>query len=137
LWGGGLERARLHKLARKLRLERVVHWAGDASADQLAEEYNRADVFCLPSVQEGFGIVFLEAMAARKPIIAARAAAVPEVVKKGLLTEPNNTEALAEAMATMYADSDLRNRLAACGDIYVKKYEMTRIAQQFLGAIFR
>jgi glycosyltransferase involved in cell wall biosynthesis len=132
--GGGPQRARLHKLAKKLRLEKVVHWVGDVSADQLAQEYNRADVFCLPSVQEGFGIVFLEAMAARKPIIAARAAAVPEVVEKGLLIEPDNSEALAEAIATMYADSELRNRLAACGEIYVRKYEMKRVAAQFLRA---
>jgi glycosyltransferase involved in cell wall biosynthesis len=132
--GGGPERVRLHKLAGKLHLEKVVHWAGDVSANQLAQEYNGADVFCLPSVQEGFGIVFLEAMAARKPIIAARAAAVPEVVENGLLTEPDNSEALAEAIATMYADSELCNRLAACGETHVKKYEMKRVAAQFLRA---
>ena len=91
--GGGPEAARLRRLWRELHLEGTVRWIGDVTASQLAAEYNRADVFCLPSVQEGFGIVFLEAMAAGKPIVAARAAAVPEVVHHGLLVEPKRRRA--------------------------------------------
>ncbi len=74
--GNGPEHARLQGICRELDLGRVVQWLGDVSLSSLAEEYNRCDVFCLPSVQEGFGIVFLEAMAAGKPIVAARAAAI-------------------------------------------------------------
>ena len=77
------EYRRLHQICRDLNLQSTVHWLGDISLNTLAAEYNRADIFCLPSVQEGFGIVFLEAMAAGKPIVAARAAAVPEVVRHG------------------------------------------------------
>jgi len=132
--GGGPETARLYRMTRELRLEGTVNWVGNAAPDALASEYNQADVFCLPSVQEGFGIVFLEAMAAGKPIIAARAAAVPEVVRHGLLVEPENSEALAEAIAAVYADSELRRRLGAAGKIDVKQYEMKRVAAQFLRA---
>ena len=60
-------------LSADLNLDRTVTWLGDVSRSQLAAEYNRCHVFCLPSVQEGFGIVLLEAMAAGKPIVAARA----------------------------------------------------------------
>jgi glycosyltransferase involved in cell wall biosynthesis len=130
--GGGPERARLHALSRTLRLEAVVHWVGDASLEALAQEYNRADVFCLPSVQEGFGIVYLEAMAAGKPIVAARAAASPEVVKHGLLVEPESPEALAEAILKLYSDSELRNQLGECGKQWVVNYEMKRVASRFL-----
>lgn len=133
--GGGWEEARLRTLWRELRLEPVVDWVGDASPDELACEYNTADVFCLPSVQEGFGLVFLEAMAAGKPIVAARAAAVPEVVTHGVLVEPENAEALAEGLAKVYGDSDLRVQLGEAGKREVEKYEMKRVAQQFLDAM--
>jgi glycosyltransferase involved in cell wall biosynthesis len=133
--GGGWEQMRLRTLWQELRLESVVHWVGDASPDELAREYNTADVFCLPSVQEGFGIVFLEAMAAGKPIVATGAAAVPEVVTQGLLVEPDNVEALADAIGQLYSDSDLRVRLGDAGRREVEKYEMTRVARQFLGAL--
>jgi glycosyltransferase involved in cell wall biosynthesis len=132
--GGGPECARLRRLWRTLRLEAVVRWVGDASAEALAREYNRADIFCLPSVQEGFGIVYLEAMAAGKPIVAAKAAATPEVVQHGLLAEPENAEALAEAILKLYSDSELRKRLAGCGRLWVANYEMKRVAKQFLEA---
>ena len=132
--GGGPETARLHRISRELRLEGTVSWVGNATPNALASEYNQADVFCLPSVQEGFGIVFLEAMAAGKPIIAARAAAVPEVVQHGLLVEPENSEAIAAAINAVYADSELRRRLGAAGKIDVKQYEMKRVAAQFLRA---
>lgn len=133
--GGGWEEARLRMRARELRLDKVVHWVGNASPDELAREYNSADAFCLPSVQEGFGIVFLEAMAAGKPIVAARAAAVPEVVTQGLLVEPESVEALADAIERLYGDSELRARLGQAGQIEVQKYEMKRVAEQFLRAL--
>ena len=86
--GNGPEDARLRSLCNGLNLGSTVQWLGDISIASLASEYNRSDVFCLPSVQEGFGIVLLEAMAAGKPIIAVRFAAVPEVVRNGILVEP-------------------------------------------------
>ncbi len=96
--GDGPERAKLQALSQAKRLGEHCHWLGDLSQDELAREYNRCDLFCLPSVQEGFGIVFLEAMAAGKPIVAARAGAVPEVVEQGLLVEPESEEALADGI---------------------------------------
>src|ERR1700756_1784849 len=90
--GNGPESNRLQQICCELGVERAVCWLRDVSMKELAAEYGRADIFCLPSVQEGFGIVFLEAMAAGKPIVAARAAAVPEVVRNGILVEPRNAE---------------------------------------------
>jgi glycosyltransferase involved in cell wall biosynthesis len=133
--GNGPEHDRLKAICRELDLGSVVQWLGDASLTSLAEEYNRCDVFCLPSVQEGFGIVFLEAMAAGKPIVAARAAAIPEVVRNGILVEPDDPAALAEAIVCLYRDSDLRFSLGAAGLRDVEQFEMSRVAAAFLAAI--
>jgi len=84
-----------------LGLGETVALLGDVSSERLAEEYVNASAFCLPSVQEGFGIVFLEAMAAELPVVACRIAAIPEVVldgTTGLLVAPRDPGALAEAL---------------------------------------
>jgi glycosyltransferase involved in cell wall biosynthesis len=130
--GNGPEYARLAQISQQLHLDPIVRWLGDVTISELAREYNRADIFCLPSSQEGFGIVFLEAMAAGKPIVAARAAAVPEVVRDGILVERDNPEALAEAILRMYRDPDLRQSLGSAGLRDVQRYGMRRVAQQFL-----
>ena len=130
--GSGPEQARLQRICNELDLGSMVRWLGNVSLSRLAEEYNRANVFCLPSVQEGFGIVFLEAMAASKPIVAARAAAVPEVVRNGILVEPENADALAEAILRLYRDDGLRYALGSAGCRDVEEFEMTRVAERFL-----
>ena len=133
--GGGPEAARLRHLSTKLRLDGIVRWFGDLPTAQLAVEYNRADVFCLPSVQEGFGIVFLEAMAAGKPIVAARAAAVPEVVRHGLLVQPESDDALADAIEALYRDSELRSSLARDGRRDVEQFDMRRVTRCFMETV--
>jgi glycosyltransferase involved in cell wall biosynthesis len=133
--GRGREAFRLRRLWTELRLEETVLWLGDLTAARLAEEYNRADVFCLPSVQEGFGIVFLEAMVAGKPIVATRAAAVPEVVRHGLLVEPGNDEPLADAIGRLYEDSQLRISLAEHGRRDVEDFDMPRVARSFIETV--
>ena len=135
--GNGPERPRLYDMTRELGIERFISWVGDVSMDQLAAEYNRADVFCLPSVQEGFGIVFLEAMAAGKAIIAANTAAMPEVIRHGVLFEPDRPEALANALILLDCDPDLRRLLGAAGSRDVQEFDMHRVARQFLSEVAR
>ena len=120
---------------RDLRLEGTVEWLGDISRGQLASEYNRCDAFCLPSVQEGFGIVLLEAMAAGKPVVAARAGAAPEVVPDAVLAEPESAEALAAGIERLYRDPDLRSAIAAAGSRRVEQFDARNVAQLFLEAV--
>jgi glycosyltransferase involved in cell wall biosynthesis len=132
--GDGPHAAPFGRLARELEAGDTVHWLGDVPRSQLAAEYNRADVFCLPSVQEGFGIVLLEAMAAGKPIVASRAAAIPEVAPHGLLVEPENPEALAAALETLYRSPEQRAAIGAEGLRRVEAFDALRVARLFLEA---
>ena len=135
LVGNGPEAARLRALHRDLNLADTVRFVGDVSREQLAAEYNRADLFCLPSVQEGFGVVFLEAMAAGKPIVAARAAAIPEVVPHGVLVEPDNVEALAAGIESLYRAPELCTAQAAAGSLWVEQFDAPRVAALFLDEV--
>jgi glycosyltransferase involved in cell wall biosynthesis len=103
--------------------------------DDLARQYVAADVFCLPSIQEGFGIVFLEAMASGLPVVAAIAAAVPEVVPQrqvGILVPPRNPAALAEALLELLRDDGLRRTYGAAARTWVEQYRWERVADRFL-----
>ena len=135
--GGGPEAPSLARLWRELKLEPVVTWAGEIPRHELAREYNRADVFCLPSVQEGFGIAFLEAMAAGKPIVAARAAAVPEVVRHGILVEPDNAEALADGIWRLWQDPQMRETIRQGQLKDVENYAMISVTKRFLREVDR
>jgi glycosyltransferase involved in cell wall biosynthesis len=130
--GNGPEAPRLRSIWRQKNLQPIVTWLGNVSQAELAREYNRCQVFCLPSVQEGFGIVFLEAMASGKPVVAARAGAAPEVVKHGILVDPDDEESLAEGIQRLYADRALRAALAAKGSDFVKQFDAPLVADAFL-----
>ncbi len=132
--GNGPRAADWRRLARELRLDSTVTWLGDVSRAELAREYRRASVFCLPSVQEGFGIVLLEAMAAGKPIAAARAGAIPEVAPQASLAEPDDAEALAEAIERLYRSDREREAQASAGLERVARFSAPLVARQFLDA---
>lgn len=133
--GGGPESSRLHRICEEKGLQSVVTWLEDIPQSELSREYNGCHVFCLPSVQEGFGLVFLEAMAAGKAIVAARSGAAPEVVPHGLLVEPNNEGALAEGIYRLYQDAGLRQSLALQGSEFVKRFDAPAVARIFMDAI--
>jgi glycosyltransferase involved in cell wall biosynthesis len=133
--GNGPCAADWRALAGDLKLSGAVTWLGDVSRSQLVNEYRACDLFCLPSVQEGFGIVLLEAMAAGKAIVASRAAAIPEVVPHGLLVEPESPEALAAAIEELHQSPAKRAELGRAGAQWVEQFDAPRVARLFLEAV--
>jgi phosphatidyl-myo-inositol dimannoside synthase len=135
--GEGPESARLRALHAALGLGDSVTFLGDIPRQALAVEYVGADCFCLPTVQEGFGIVFTEAMAAGLPIVACRAAAVPELVddgRTGLLVSPRNPEELAMALQRLLENPGLRAELGAAGAARVTAFDLEPVARRFVEA---
>ena len=132
--GNGPCAADWHRLARELRLGATVTWLGDVSRAELAAEYNSASVFCLPSVQEGFGIVLLEAMAAGKPIVASRAAATPEVAPHAELVAPDDASALAAGIERLWRSPEARDAQVRAGNNWVEQFDAPRVAREFVSA---
>jgi glycosyltransferase involved in cell wall biosynthesis len=136
--GRGPEWDALSRLHAELGLGDAVVLLGDLSRERLAEEYVNASVFCLPSVQEGFGIVFLEAMAAELPVVACRIAAVPEVVlhdTTGLLVAPRDPGALAETIERLIREPALARRLGREGRRRSLGFSPGAVAERFLSAV--
>jgi len=133
--GEGPEAARLRALHARLELDGTVVFLGEVPRRVLTVEYVGARCFCLPSVQEGFGLVLAEAMAAGLPVVACRAGAVPEVVidgRTGLLVPPRDPEALAEALARLLTDEPLRAALGDAGRRRVEEFDLEPVARRFL-----
>ena len=124
----------------ELALDDTVVLLGEVSRAQLSVEYVNADCFCLPTIQEGFGLVFAEAMAAGLPVVACRAAAVPEIVadgRTGLLVTPRRPEELASALERVLTDDPLRKEFAEEARRRVEEYDLARVARAFVEALPR
>ncbi|HVB99879.1 MAG TPA: glycosyltransferase family 4 protein [Candidatus Dormibacteraeota bacterium] len=116
--GDGDGRPGLEKLVIENGVGERVIFAGECPKQSLRRYYEIADVFVMPSRQEGFGIVFLEAMAAGKPVVASACGGAPEVVRDGedgYLVEYGDVSALAARLAGLLGDKGLRRRMGEAG----------------------
>ncbi len=115
--------AALHRRAAAPDLDGKVIFAGERT--DVPRLMAACDVFVMASLWEGFGLVFLEAMAAGKPVVATRVSAVPEVVidgVTGLLVPPEDPPALAGALHRLCDDAAERRRLGAAGYQRVREH---------------
>lgn len=116
--GGGDDLPRLQKLAADLGVADGVHFLAGLTREQIAACYSRADVFALPSTGEGFGLVFLEAMAFAKPVVGAACGGTTDVVEdgvNGLLVPPRDTQGLVQALGRLLGDGALCAELGRRG----------------------
>jgi phosphatidyl-myo-inositol dimannoside synthase len=90
----------LQALARRLKMERVVEFTGYRSDADLRHDFEGCRLFALPSEKEGFGLVYLEAMAHGRPSLGARSGGVPEVITEetGVLVEYGDVPGMASAI---------------------------------------
>ena len=107
--GDGPLRKSLSEQAKQLRIQDRVHFLG--WRDDVSQIMAAWDIFLMPSLWEGFGLVLLEAMSKRIPVIASNVSAIPEVVEHGetgLLVPPRNPDSLAQAIRMLVDDRALR-----------------------------
>jgi glycosyltransferase involved in cell wall biosynthesis len=87
---------------------------GRLSLERVADLLAHADVFCLPTLAEPFGVAFIEAMHAGLPVVGTRIGAVPDFLiprETGLFVEPNDVSGLADALTQLLADPDGTRRM--------------------------
>jgi glycosyltransferase involved in cell wall biosynthesis len=104
-----------------------IRVTGYVSAADLAEWYARAAVFAFPSLDEGFGMPVLEAMAAGIPVVTSNRSALPEVAgDAALLVDPDDTEALRQALRELTINGDLCLDLARRGTARARMFTWER-----------
>jgi phosphatidyl-myo-inositol dimannoside synthase len=127
--GSGDDLPRLRALAANLGVSHAVHFLENSSRQEIAACYERADLFALPSTAEGFGLVFLEAMAFSKAVIGAAAGGTIDVIEdgvNGLLVPPNDPERLAQALNRLLGDEKLCAELGRGGaEIVRQKFQFS------------
>ena len=104
----------------------------DAERD---DAYAASDVVCVPSAHEAFGLVYVEAWAFSKPVVALRIPTLVEIVegaRGGLLTD-HTPEAVADALSTLLADPGLRNELGRAGNDTASRRTWEAVARDTLG----
>ena len=107
-----------------------VEYRGYVPSGDREALFKGAQVFVLPSFEEGFGIPALEAMSAGVPVVVSNRGALPEVVgDAGLLIDPDDPESLAAALERLIGDSDLRATCARRGLERARQFTWTQTAR--------
>ena len=133
--GDGPARVTLEQQARALNLQDRVEFLGALAQKDLPRHYAECAVFALPSIREGMGLVFAEALLCGAPVIAANSGGVTDIVRDGetgLLVPERDARALADAIEKLLNDRAFAARLASNGAAWVReRYTRDCVAAQF------
>ena len=138
--GDGVYRSELERLSVKLNIRDFITFAGFIPDEELPEYYAMCDVFIMASREikekgdvEGFGIVYLEANAMKKPVIAGRSGGISDAVEdgvNGILVNPTDEKDIARAIIKLMKDDEMRIKLGKAGyKRVVEKFSPERQAE--------
>jgi phosphatidyl-myo-inositol dimannoside synthase len=146
--GGGDDRQRLELRARELGIAESVHFTGPVSHEELEACYDRCCVFAMPARTElnahaprgeGFGIVFLEAMAHGKPVVGPDTGAPAEFIRSGehgLLVNPTESSEVASALIELLEDPERASRMGKAGSEWVaREFGFNRFCERLRDAL--
>lgn len=131
--GKGWGDTKLTETIQRLNVTGEVELLGFVSDEALFQLYREAQMLIYPSLQEGFGMPPLEAMASGCPVITSNVSSLPEVVgEAGIMVDPYDTSALADAMATILCDDSLAQDLRRRGQQRARQFTWQRCVQETL-----
>jgi glycosyltransferase involved in cell wall biosynthesis len=134
--GDGPLKHYLINLTKRLNLEKDIIFTGFVSDEELPKYYASCDIFASASVLEGFGLIFLEAMALGKPIVAFNLVSIPEVVgNAGILVNEINHEKFANAIIELLQNKALYKEKSEIALNRAKLFSWEKIAEQFIKII--
>jgi glycosyltransferase involved in cell wall biosynthesis len=119
--GNGGNGEHYRALAQELSVSNRVAWHGQLRSDQLAGLYRAATALVVPSIDEGLGLVAVEALLCETPVVAFRSGGLTDVIQDdstGILVTPGDTAALAAALDNVIAEPDKARTLGAAGRLY-------------------
>ncbi|MBU1164729.1 glycosyltransferase family 4 protein [Patescibacteria group bacterium] len=120
-------------LIKELNLEQKIFMPGFISEDKLTFFYNQAEVFVLPSFNEGFGLVAIESISLGTPVVASKTTSLPEVLKGGALYfDPHSPQDIAEKINQVLSSKELSKQLVNKAKQVIKKYNWEITAKQTL-----
>ena len=130
IYGDGPREKEIRGMVRESGVEEKIEIRRPVPHAEFMKEMAKAEVFILPTLAEGLGIVFIEAQACGVPPIGTRVGGVPDVIQdgeNGLLIEPKNSDQIAEAILRLLKDRLLRDRLRAGGLLACRRFEWKEI----------
>ena len=130
------EYKRLENKVKKLGIENMVRFVGMVQNAELSKFYSAADSLIIPSYYEPFGLVALEGMASKIPVIASSVGGLTKIInnnQNGLLFEPHNPLALKEKILTIFKSKEIAEKLIKNAEQDVKKYSWQSIAKEVAG----
>lgn len=132
--GKGYMKSILKLLIRTLNLQKNVVIKENLNKEELISLYKKSDVFVMPSIfGESFGIVLLEAMASKTPIVATKQGGIKEIIvhnRTGLLIERNRPKKFAESIMNLLNNKKLSKKLSSNAYNEVKKYDWNNIIKK-------
>jgi L-malate glycosyltransferase len=135
LIGDGYQKSELEKLTSDLKLSDKIIFAGQVNYHNLPKYLRISDIFVRPSLSEGLGNAFIEAMAASVPIIGSEVGGIPDFLtdlKTGLFCDPKNPKDIAEKINIILQNEVLRKELVQNAlKLAVEKYDWLMIAEQY------
>ena len=131
--GTGIMEEQIKKLIKELNLTKDIKLLGFVPQTDKVATYQKADIYLLPTYEEGFGIVFAEAMKSGCAIISTNKTAIPEILDGAgqLIEDPNDITEIANAVVTLIDNQVLRKKLVLKGVETAKKYDWGKLIKDY------